>query len=180
MTADNNCSSIENHDEELLNAIEYGIEKKVAILLLCKETNVNAVFNRVNDNGLTPLIRATRKGNSKIVRLLLDHSQIDVNKMNTQNRTALWFASSIGNAELFRLLLHHYKVDVNKEDGQGITPLHIASEKGRREVIKLLIDDPNIDVNKYAPTCSFPKVKLNDMKRAILSSSKNPGRKLIC
>ena len=63
-------------------------------------------------HGSTALWIASKNGHPDVVRVLLNHSDTDVN-WNTDGRTPLYVASSGGHVEVVKLLLDHPRVEVN-------------------------------------------------------------------
>ena len=70
-------------------------------------------MNIAHSNGVTPLIVASGLGHAKVVQLLLNHSQIDVNKAFSSGETPLYLASERGQAEVVKILLRQSKINVN-------------------------------------------------------------------
>ena len=97
--------------------------------------------------GTTLLYTACVEGHNEIVKLLLSHPNIDVNKDN-KGATPLYVGCSRGHIEIVNSLLTHTNIDVNK-DFNGKTPLINACEKGHNEIVKLLLLQRNIVVNKH-------------------------------
>ena len=115
----------------------------VEALLSDYRTDVNAAVN--NDNAL---FVSSEKGYLKIVRLLLAHPDIDVNKINTRSRkTALIIASEQGHLEIVRTLLHNPQTFVNEIDLYGKSALKMASLRGFLRVVKILLRCPKTDVS---------------------------------
>ena len=102
------------------------------------------------------LLTAIQNGNTEIVRLLLSHSKIDVNKkMHFVNgkivkyfKPALYFAIETRNMDIINLLLSHKDIDINAPFQKGKSPLHLAVQNNDIEIVKLLLTYPNIDVNQ--------------------------------
>ena len=112
--------------------------KVVELLLRDPRTDVNIAVN--NDNSL---FTASERGYLAIVRLLLTHHNIDVNKINTRSRkTALIIASELGHLEIVTTLLNNPQTFVNEVDLYGKTALEIASARGFLGVVKALLRCP--------------------------------------
>ena len=77
----------------LLHAAAYG-DDEVVILLLRRGINVNQTANGVSfgisQNNITPLHIAANRGHNKVVELLLDKSDIQVNQVTNEGATPLW------------------------------------------------------------------------------------------
>jgi ankyrin repeat protein len=101
--------------------------------------------------GTTPLLRAAKTGDAKVVKLLLEHG---ANPKATVNRTVngILLAASVGTSESDRTgrrktdaeaietirLLMKAGTDINAVDGQGRTAAHGAALWGMTDVIKFL------------------------------------------
>ena len=97
----------------------------------------------LNDNGLTPLQRASegrREGYLDIMRLLLNYGA-NVNVHDNHRNTPLHFAVSEGHLEVARMLLEH-NADVDSLNRKGLTPLCSALEyrrEGCLDIVRLLL-----------------------------------------
>ncbi|KAF8463355.1 ankyrin repeat-containing domain protein, partial [Kalaharituber pfeilii] len=79
--------------------------------------------------GKTPLHYAAEvHNNESTVRLLLDHSDIDINLADKDGKTPLHCAVERRSKSTVRLLLDHSDIDINLADKDGKTPLHYAAE----------------------------------------------------
>lgn len=95
-----------------------------------------ADINAYNKYGGTPLVMASGKGHTQIVKLLLS-AMADVNTTLADGATPLYVASEQGHIEVVALLLSAM-ANVNAAIEDGTTPLLIASQKGHTEIVKLL------------------------------------------
>ncbi len=86
------------------------------------------------------LERAVRQGNLKIVSLLINHPDIDVNKHYPY---LLFIAARKQNVEIVKLLLEHPGINFSWAD-----PLYIAIEKQNLEIVKLLLKHPDIKIKE--------------------------------
>ena len=113
-------------------------------------------------DGKTPLMCAIEQGNERIVTMLLNQSNIDINQkrispLPTENQhlpyedrnenTALMMAVLNRKMNIVEALLEHPRMDVNMKNKQGNTALHLACDSGHIQCVKLLLQK-NIDVNK--------------------------------
>lgn len=101
--------------------------------------------------GRTPLSLAAESGATKIVRLLLDHHNVDPNKPDAQGLTALSWATLRGQESIVDILLTSDKVKLDVTSAYGKSPLAYAM--GRRSttlLTKLLAKGANPNA-QYAP-----------------------------
>ncbi|KAK5999142.1 Ankyrin repeat domain-containing protein 50 [Cladobotryum mycophilum] len=92
----------------------------------------------MGDDGWTPLGLAINKGNTEIVKLLLDHN-VDIVRPMIGGWTPINVAASRGHFDIFKLLLDR-KADINIRSLSGWSPLTSASAGGYVEIVKLLLD----------------------------------------
>ena len=72
-----------------------------------------ALINYVDKQGMTALIWASKEGHIDVVRLLLNTSQVDINKGRKRDgATALMLASYNGHVEVVEILLGQDNIDV--------------------------------------------------------------------
>ena len=105
-------------------------------------------LNIVNSHGQNVLEYSASIGHTEIVKLLLDHPNIDVNHQGGfEHRTALMIASQASKLDVVKLLLEKEDIEVNRQDRFGWTTLCEAIFSGRSEIAKLLLEREDIDVN---------------------------------
>lgn len=92
------------------------------------------------------LVRAARKGDISLVKLLL-MAEVDVNVISPADNTALCAAVRSGNIRMVKFLLSVPGIDVNKSAPSCLSPLGIAVYKNNVEMVKLLLAAPGINVN---------------------------------
>ena len=68
-------------------------------------------MNRATNGGASPLFVAGQRGPTKVVRLLLLKSGIDINKADDEGCTALYIASENNHVEVVRLLLSENDIE---------------------------------------------------------------------
>jgi ankyrin repeat protein len=135
------------------DAINYGLFDKIDI-----NKCMNFYFD-VNNFNYTIFMFSCRFSNNfssnKIIRMLLEHPNINVNLQNRVGWTALMIASRYSNTDstenTVKMLLEHPKIDVNLQNKNGWTALMIASRTSNTDstekTVKMLLEHPNIDVN---------------------------------
>jgi ankyrin repeat protein len=110
-------------------------------------------INKQNNYGFTALTLAAMNSNVNIVKLLLEHPNIDVNIRDVDGWTVLMRVckyNTYSNIEIVKLLLKHPNIDVNIQDVDGWTALIVAVDNNIQsniEIIKLLLEHPDINVN---------------------------------
>ena len=99
---------------------------------------------------VTPLFMASKKGHVEVVKELITHPQIDINRPNSKTgMTPIYIASSKGDVETVNELISHPQIDINLAPRRsGITPLHAASRMGHVDVVKTLLADQRVNVNQ--------------------------------
>ena len=122
--------------QELFNAINNRVDLTIIKDLL---ENPNIAVNFIGDFGRTPLMLASRDGNTPVVKLLIANGA-DVNaKDTTQTKdTALMLATQAGKQNVAELLLNAGAM-VDAKSRLGWTALMIASDRRFQELVKLLI-----------------------------------------
>lgn len=96
----------------------------------------------------TPLFIASQEGHEKVVKLLLDNSNVDVNKATEDGATPLFIACCNGHEKVAKLLLEHPNIEVDKARHNGCTPLHAACQNGHEKIVKLLLSKPAVEVDE--------------------------------
>ncbi len=98
---------------------------ETALLKAAYYSQAGAAVNAADTQGKTALMYAASKGNTQVVRLLLE-AGADVNFANRRGETALLEAACYGRAGAIRALLQA-GADVNARDKDGKTPLLMAA-----------------------------------------------------
>jgi len=100
-----------------------------------------------DDNGNIALHYAIKKKNIKMIKLLLEHSNVNIidKKMNNSLHMAIYTKS----IDICKLILEH-NININARTDTGETSLHIACNMQLFDVSKLLIDSGiNINIHDY-------------------------------
>ena len=106
-------------------------------LIRCLQSGGN--INEQNASGYTALWCACDKNRVEIVRLLLDHQNIDVNLQSHAGYSPFLNTCYEGKYESVLLMLQDARTNVNLSDGDGWTPLIHACYKGKIRVVQLLL-----------------------------------------
>ena len=97
----------------------------------------------------TPLTKSVKmKGNTSLVRKLLESEDIDPNKEDPSGKTPLSCAVECEDTSALQMILSHPSVDVNRKESSGRTPLLCAVECENIAAVELLLSHPDLDVNK--------------------------------
>lgn len=100
----------------------------------------SGVHPDLTDKPVTPLVRASRRGDLDIMRVLLD-AGADPNRISTYgNSSALVDAAQAGHFDAVRLLIAA-GADVDKalSESDGFCPLHFAAQRGNLDFLRLLL-----------------------------------------
>jgi len=151
-----NC--IRDNNFKLLNAVAKGHNNVVQELLQGEGVDVNAR----NEKGCTPLYLASALGNTKVVKMLLEHNA----KINMAWRgvTPLHVACQEGRTAVIKLLLQH-KASTNVVTEEQFTPLHVACEGGHSPAVNLLLQhnaSPDATTNSGATPLLYAAKYGND------------------
>lgn len=123
--------------------------KIMSLVLSAPGIDVNFLDND-DDFRMTALMRASMNGCDKVVTLLLNMPNIEVNQ-SYDGYTALYWAAAYGREQVVALLLAVPGIDVNVEnDNDEETPLMIAVIEDNYKAVALLLSAPSIDLNRMA------------------------------
>ncbi len=120
--------------------------------------------NVTDGNGFSALFFAAQKGNSEIVKLLLDN-KAEVNSAGNLMETPLTAACATGNSKMVKMLCAK-KADVNFRNSQGQTPLIIAVMGKFFDVAKILVESSaNLEIkDKYGFTPLLMAASVDDIQ----------------
>jgi len=135
-------------------------------------TQINTLHTNLNIllTNQYPLHDAIWKDNIEAMKLLLAHSNIDVNKQDKYGYTPLYYAIWKDKIEAMKLLLAHPNIDVNKQNKYGFTPLHDAIWQDKIEAMKLLLIHSNINLTLQTQSGNTPlyyAIKHNENREII-------------
>jgi len=129
---------------------QFGNEVDVNVVALC--LGCSAIF--VDDYRFpskfyrTPLHISCARGYLDIVKMLLDHPNINPNLL-ANNLSPLEAAIYNGQTHVVEILLRHPKVDINCSTEQGRTALILACKLQNEEAVKMILNHPNLKLTPY-------------------------------
>jgi hypothetical protein len=119
----------------LHHAARHGFRDLAAHLIARHPEHVNAGDDYWQE---TAMHAATKRGNTNILSLLLEHD-VDVDSRDEGGGTSLHFASYGGTLSVGQYLLDH-GADINARDRDGMTPLFDAARQGHVEFAQMLLE----------------------------------------
>ena len=131
---------------------DYGIKINnsgdfIIFIIKNKFENVNDFLEIINDpmsyyefNRDDILRSASYMGETKLVKILLNYNNINVNIPDKSGWTALMSASWVGHTEIVRMLLEVKDINVNIIEDHDKTALMLASNEGNTEIVKMLLE----------------------------------------
>ena len=106
----------------------------------------HADLNAANEDGLTALHLATRRGLDTVVMKLLKCSQINVNATNNRAETALHHACYLNKPGCVTALVQA-GADTDKRHKHGELALHLSSFHGHIECLRSVLRSPDAQSN---------------------------------
>jgi hypothetical protein len=92
----------------------------------------------------------------RVVKILGENEEINVNWKDSRGLTPLQLACNYGYDKVVAVLLAHPDIDLNQKTELGASPLLFACSKGHTACIKLLLKDVRVKVNEYESTGYHP------------------------
>lgn len=87
------------------------------------------INDRNHCSSFTALMFASALSRSEIVKILLEHPNINVNAVDDQGRTSFWWAAAGGHYEVVQLLANRRGVKKRLKDSNGQTAYAIAKQR---------------------------------------------------
>lgn len=87
------------------------------------------------------------KGQVAAIKLLVGHSDFDINLKDNSGKTAFLWAAQRGEEVAVKLLIERKDIDINCKDNKGRTALSWAAERRRIAIVRLLLNHNDIDIN---------------------------------
>ena len=114
---------------------EGNLTKLRDLALKWTSSDLEAVIQYRDENGLGVIHWASDRGNKDIVKMLLDIKDLDVNLKDNDGQTALHYASSCGHLDVVQTLIDCPRVDRNIRDDENLLPEDSTTDN---KVIRLL------------------------------------------
>ncbi|XP_058483117.1 receptor-interacting serine/threonine-protein kinase 4 [Solea solea] len=90
-------------------------------------------------DGRTPLHLASRRGQYRVARILIELGA-NIHMLSAGLNTPLHVAAETGHTSTSRLLIKH-QADIHAQNDHRLTPLHLASQRGHLATVKMLIEE---------------------------------------
>ncbi|OUR94805.1 hypothetical protein A9Q84_16990 [Halobacteriovorax marinus] len=130
----------------LLVASYYGHKEIVRLLLARPEIKVNQRNSFLNASALYYAASEKRLG---VLRLLLNHPNVDVNLIDNEGYSVLAKAAVNNFQAGVKAILQHLKIDINLSNTINIRTAFIHSViSSKVEIVKILLNQPSLDINK--------------------------------
>ena len=147
------------------------IEKLIEVLIKA-QVKLKPYLNTTNNEGQTPLICAVTRGHEKIVQLLINQTDIDLNACDNNGYTALLLAAKGGKENLKQMLIE-CNADYTTRSTQNRTSLMRAVIAGDEKAVEILVKaGVNLDARDedgftaFALAAGFGQVKMMQMLAA--------------
>ncbi|KAF2996558.1 Ankyrin repeat domain-containing protein 60 [Penicillium rubens] len=115
------------------------IMEHVDIVHLLVSSEKSLLINDQNHcSSFTALMFASALGKVEIVKILLEHPNINVNAVDDQGRTSFWWAAAGGHYEVVQLLANRRGVKKRLKDSNGQTAYAIAEQRKHGHVMVYL------------------------------------------
>lgn len=162
----------------LMEALEHHSSQAVALLLQSPEINLDACLqeelftalhiavlannkqgvkqllaagcqpNKIDYEGMTPLMHAAQKGFIEIFKLLLEKADLSINQVSGNLGSVLHIVCRTGTKDFLSLLLKSPDLNINIEQpSSGGTSLMTAVDHGYHALVKMLLNDSRINPN---------------------------------
>jgi len=122
-----------------------GIMELLVAVLEMKEWDVNAR----DCTGSTALTWAAYKGHEEVVKMLLEHKDVNPDRADTKyGWTPLSWAAERGHEGIVKMFLERREVNPDPADTNGRTPLFLAARGGHEGVVVMLLERGDVNADK--------------------------------
>ncbi|XP_054156325.1 ankyrin repeat and SOCS box protein 3-like [Oppia nitens] len=153
---------------------------KVIETLLKHKSNPNIADNEEE----TPLLAATRSGQSAAVQLLVKHERVDKNQADCGGWSPLHESATRGDLVMTQTLIT-FGAKLESKDECGMTPIFTAAQHGRLDCLKILVTEAVAKQQKYlldegandgaSPVMIAAQQGFTDCIELLLKSGANPN-----
>lgn len=119
----------------------------VKFFLQQKDVDINI---HIEDEMLPPIFDAIDNDNTEILKLLIEHNDINVNeisKYHSKEYTPISYAFHAKKKEALKFLVNHPKIDVNLRIKNKVHIIMKALDNKNIEFIQYFLNNPNVNVN---------------------------------
>jgi ankyrin repeat protein len=151
-----NKSNLEKFLKDKKFNLEYRNKEKETFLHIClKQKKLDAAMWLISNNisldkedkdGKTPFDIAIENQNHRVLKMILDRQEVDLNKKNKFGRTILQDAVLLGDHDMAKLLIE-YGADLNSYDIKGRNIIFDAISYGNKEFIEYLLELGTVELN---------------------------------
>ncbi|KAF4433171.1 hypothetical protein F53441_13772 [Fusarium austroafricanum] len=135
-----------NHGEmPLVIAVRKKLHEMAKILLATGKIDINIPIPA--SDHLSSFWMTVRDGGTRMVKLLLDSAQVDINQENIHGETPFWWALKRHNGTA-KVLIDTGKIDMNQKNEFEDTPLGWAIKCNNIEIAKAVLDTGQVDINQ--------------------------------
>jgi Cdc6-like AAA superfamily ATPase len=131
------------HRTLIMFLADFGIEAVLALVIAKRVVDVNEKDHK----GRTPLMRATLRGHTTTVKLLLGIDGVEVDARDLHGYTALLLATRYERKGPLEILLNSGIADVEAEALSGATALSLAADLDYTDIVRLLLASNKFDIN---------------------------------
>ncbi|XP_060064198.1 transient receptor potential cation channel subfamily A member 1-like [Ylistrum balloti] len=166
------CSSVmECLDQTDQTALHYAA-KLGDMNILCALLKHKSRLDARDQDGKTPLHVAAEYSNAKVIDILMQASQTELNDPDSDGKTPIMVAAEMGNYNTAQALLYH-GADLSMRDEEYRTATMLATGAGHTKLVKLLL-------NNYAEINISDKVKNTPLHIAAYHGHSDTAKLLLC
>ena len=129
-------ADIESSDKYILTTDSIAEDDRLDIVKYLKEQGTD--IRTSDEDGVTPLHRATRCGRLDVVKDLIEQGA-DIKISDNNGSTPLHWAAQYGKLDIVKYLISQDN-DIEVRDKNGDTPIQCASQHKQRNIVKYLVE----------------------------------------
>ena len=112
-----------------------------------KAYGINPNYFDKKGNGKSVFLHVCIFGNSKLVRVFLDHEKVDVKFVDLLGNGALHHAAKMNHPETVQMLMQDQRININATNKSGSSALMLASTDGAFHSVEKLLGVEGVEVN---------------------------------